>query len=153
MFWTFGDVGRANWTELYVVTAVTAVSSLYFLAHAWSYNAVDSGDETAKGLGVRVERLRLTGMLVASMVTAVIVAFLGIIGFVGLVCPHIVRRLIGGDHRFLLPATLAVGSILLLASDTAARVMLTPHLVPVSILTAFMGAPVFIYLLVRGYRR
>jgi len=153
VFWTFGDVGRANWTELYVMTVVTALASFYFLAYAWSYNAVDAGDETAKGLGVKVERLRLIGMLVASLVTAVIVAFLGIIGFVGLVCPHIVRRLIGGDHRFLLPATVVVGSILLLASDTVSRVMLMPHLVPVSILTAFMGAPVFIYLLVRGYRR
>jgi iron complex transport system permease protein len=92
-------------------------------------------------------------LFMSSLVTAVIVAFLGIIGFVGLVCPHIVRRLIGGDHRFLMPATLVVGSILLLGSDTAARLILAPHLLPVSVLTAFMGAPVFIYLIVRGYRR
>ncbi|MGD8366540.1 MAG: iron ABC transporter permease [Desulfobacterales bacterium] len=153
VFWTFGDVGRASWPELGLFSGVTALATLYFFVNGWNYNAVDAGDETAQGLGVRVERVRLLGMLAASLVTAVIVAFLGIIGFVGLVCPHMVRRLIGGDHRFLLPATVLVGGLLLLVSDTAARLMIAPHLLPVSILTAFMGAPAFIYLLIRGYRR
>jgi iron complex transport system permease protein len=153
VFWTFGDVGRASWSELGLFSAVTALATLYFIVNGWNYNAVDAGDETAQGLGVRVERIRLLGMLVASLVTAVIVAFLGIIGFVGLVCPHMVRRLIGGDHRFLLPATVVAGGLLLLVSDTVARLILAPHLLPVSILTAFMGAPAFIYLLIRGYRR
>ena len=152
VFWTFGDVARASWKELSVLAAVTLVASLYFILNAWNYNAVDAGDETAKGLGVRVERVRLLGMLTASLVTAVIVSFLGIIGFVGLVCPHIVRHLIGGDNRFLLPATAVTGAVLLLVSDTAARLMLSPHLLPVSILTAFMGAPVFILLIVKGRR-
>jgi iron complex transport system permease protein len=122
------------------------------MLNTWNYNAVDVGDETARGLGVRVARIRLVGMLVASLVTAVSVAFLGIIGFVGLVAPHMVRRLIGADNRFLLPATALVGASLLLVSDTVARLILAPHLVPVSILTAFMGAPVFIYLIIRGQR-
>ena len=151
VFWTFGDVARATWTELGLMTAVTLAATVYFMLNTWNYNAVDSGDETAKGLGVNVDRLRLIGMLVASLVTAVTVAFLGIIGFVGLVCPHMVRRWIGGDNRFLIPATVVVGALLLLVSDTVARLILAPHLLPVSILTAFMGAPVFIYLIVRGY--
>ncbi len=150
VFWTFGDAARASWKELAVITAVTVAATLYFMFNAWNYNAVDAGDETARGLGVTVERVRLTGMLLASLVTAVIVSFLGIIGFVGLVCPHMVRRLIGGDNRFLLPASALVGAILLLVSDTAARLMLSPHLLPVSILTAFMGAPVFMVLIVKG---
>jgi len=153
VFWTFGDVARASWSELAVISLVTAAAVVYFVANGLNYNAVDAGDETAKGLGVRVDRIRLVGMLAASLVTAVIVAFLGIIGFVGLVCPHMVRRLIGSDHRFLLPASIVMGSLLLLGSDTAARLILAPHLLPVSILTAFMGAPVFIYLIARGYRR
>jgi len=153
VFWTFGDVGRASWSELGILSLVTLMASVYFVINGLNYNAVDAGDETAKGLGVRVERIRLVGMLVASLVTAVIVAFLGIIGFVGLVCPHMVRRLIGSDHRFLLPATLVTGSLLLLGSDTVARLLLAPHLLPVSVLTAFMGAPVFIYLIAKGYRR
>ncbi len=150
VFWTFGDVARAGWNELAVLTGVTAVATVYFFFNAWNYNAVDAGDETARGLGVRVGRVRLTGMLAASLVTAVIVSFLGIIGFVGLVCPHMVRRLIGGDNRFLLPASAVLGAVLLLVSDTAARLILAPHLLPVSILTAFIGAPVFMLLIVKG---
>ena len=153
VFWTFGDIARASWKELAVLATVTLAATLYFLLNAWNYNAMDAGDETAKGLGVRVERVRLLGMLAASLVTAVIVSFLGIIGFVGLVCPHMVRRLIGGDNRFLLPATALVGAVLLLVSDTAARLVLSPHLLPVSIITAFMGAPVFIFLIIKGHRR
>lgn len=153
VFWTFGDAARASWTEIAILALVTLASAVFFFLKRWDYNAIDAGDETAKGLGVRVERVRMQGMLAASLVTAVTVAFLGVIGFVGLVCPHIVRRLIGGDHRFLLPATLLTGSALLLASDTIARIVLTPHVLPVSVLTAFTGAPVFIYLILRGYRR
>jgi len=153
VFWTFGDVGRASWSELGILSMVTLLATVYFVANGLNYNAVDAGDETAKGLGVRVERIRLVGMMLTSLVTAVIVAFLGIIGFIGLVCPHMVRRLIGSDHRFLLPASIVMGSLLLLGSDTAARLILAPHLLPVSILTAFLGAPVFIYLIVKGYRR
>lgn len=153
VFWTFGDVGRASWAELGIISAVTFASSIFFILNRWNYNAIDAGDETAKGLGVKVERVRLWGMLAASLVTATAVAFLGIIGFVGLVCPHMVRRLLGGDHRFLVPGTCVAGGLLLLASDTAARLMLAPHILPVAVLTAFMGAPVFIYLLVTGYRR
>ena len=150
VFWTFGDVARTTWTELGIICAVTAAAYIWFTANRWNFNAIEAGDETAKGLGVKVERVRLTGMLLASLVTAVIVSFLGIIGFVGLVCPHMVRRLIGDDYRFLLPASCLVGAILLLAADTAARLMLAPNVLPVSVLTAFLGAPVFIWLIIRG---
>lgn len=150
VFWTFGDAARASWKELGVLASVTSVLTIYFLFNAWNYNAIDAGDETAKGLGVKVERVRMMGMLAASLLTAVCVAFLGIIGFVGLVCPHIIRRLIGGDNRFLLPASAVLGALLLLASDTVARLILAPHLLPVSILTAFLGAPMFIMLIVKG---
>jgi len=150
VFWTFGDVARATWTELAIITAVTVVAYIWFTANRWNFNAIEAGDETAKGLGVKVEQVRMTGMLLASLVTAVIVSFLGIIGFVGLVCPHMVRRMIGDDYRFLLPASCIVGAVLLLAADTAARLMLAPNVLPVSVLTAFLGAPVFIWLIIRG---
>lgn len=153
VFWTFGDTARASWSELGVISAATLVCTAYFLANGWNYNAIDAGDETAKGLGVRVDRVRMVGMLLASMLTAVIIAFLGIIGFVGLVVPHMVRRVIGSDHRFLLPGSILAGGLLLLAADTAARLVLAPHILPVSVLTAFLGAPVFIYLIIRGQRR
>jgi iron complex transport system permease protein len=153
VFWTFGDAARASWHELSFISLITLLVSLFFFANSWNYNAIDAGDETAKGLGVRVDRVRMLGMLLASLLTAVIIAFLGIIGFVGLVVPHIVRRLIGSDHRFLLPASAIGGALLLLVSDTAARLILAPHVLPVSVLTAFMGAPVFLWLIIRGGKR
>lgn len=150
VFWTFGDLGRASWRDLGVMAAVTGAAAFCFLAHRWDYNALESGEETAQGLGVEVERLRLTGMFLASLVTAALVAFLGIIGFVGLVAPHLMRRLVGGDYRFLLPASGAAGALLLLAADTLARTVIAPVVLPVGALTSFLGAPLFLYLLARG---
>lgn len=152
VFWTFGDVARASWAELSIICVVTGAAYLWFTMNRWNLNAIEAGDETAKGLGVKVERVRIIGMLISSLVTAVIVTFLGIIGFVGLVCPHMVRRMIGDDYRFLLPGSCIIGGALLLAADTAARLMLAPNVLPVSILTAFLGAPIFIWLIIRGNR-
>jgi iron complex transport system permease protein len=152
VFWTFGDTARASWKELGVIAVGLVVCGGYFIFNSWNYNAIDSGDETAKGLGVRVASVRLIGMLLASLLTAVIIAFLGIIGFIGLVVPHRVRRVIGSDHRFLLPASLIGGGLLLLVSDTVARKLLEPHVLPVSVLTAFLGAPAFFWLILRRGR-
>ena len=148
VFWTFGDVGRAGWQEVGLMAAVVIAGVFFFVLNRWNYNAIDAGDETARSLGVRVERVRMAGMLAASLITAFIVSFLGVIGFVGLICPHIVRRIIGDDHRFVMPASCLTGAVLLLASDTVARLILAPHVLPVSILTAFLGAPAFLYLLI-----
>ncbi len=153
VFWTLGDVGRVNWSELEIMTGVVLLAIIFFIANSWNYNAIDAGDETAKGLGVNVERIRLIGMVGAALVSAVIVSFLGVIGFIGLVCPHMVRKVIGDDQRYLIPGSTIFGGLLLLASDTAARLIISPYVLPVSILTAFMGAPVFIYLLLKGYKR
>ena len=153
VFWTFGDVGRVNWLELEIMTGVVLLAVIFFIANCWNYNAIDAGDETAKSLGVNVEKIRLIGMVIAALVSAVIVAFLGVIGFVGLICPHMVRRVIGDEQRYLIPGSTLLGGILLLVSDTAARLIVSPYVLPVSVLTAFMGAPTFIYLLLRGYRR
>jgi iron complex transport system permease protein len=149
VFWSFGDTTRASWNELGFLTLVTILSSLYFIANSWSYNAIDAGDETARGLGIRIERLRIGTMLVASLLTAVVISLLGIIGFVGLIVPHMVRRVIGADHRFLLPATLLSGGVLLALADTVAKLILQPQVLPVSVLTAFLGAPAFFYLVIR----
>lgn len=153
VFWTFGDVGRAGWSEVAIIAPVVIAGASFFFYNSWNYNAIDTGDETARGLGVNVQRVRLAGMLVASAVTATIISFLGIIGFIGLICPHMVRRVIGDDHSFLLPATFLAGAILLLASDTVARLLLSPRVLPVAIITSFLGAPVFFYLLFEGNRR
>jgi iron complex transport system permease protein len=152
VFWTFGDVARASWQELGLITVIVVISSFYFLLNRWKYNAIDAGDETAKGLGVNVEQVRLRGMMCSSLLTAIIVSFLGVIGFVGLICPHMTRRIIGDDHRFLLIGSMIIGALLLLCADTAARVMLQPYQLPVAVLTSFLGAPTFIYLILGGRR-
>ena len=152
VFWQFGDVARSTWQELSLILLVTIVCSVYIFYKRWDYNAIDAGEETAKGLGVNVEQTRIFGMIAASMISAIIVAFLGIIGFVGLVCPHMMRRIVGDDHRFLIPASIVCGSVLLLVSDTVARTLIAPHVLPVAVLTSFLGAPVFIYLIIKGRR-
>lgn len=153
VFWTFGDIGRASWQELAIMSAVTLPVAAYFVLNRWNYNALESGDDTAKSLGVNVGRTRMAGMFLASLITAVAVSFLGIIAFVGLVSPHLVRRIIGGDHRYLIPGACAMGALLLLASDTLSRTIIAPVVLPVGAITSFMGAPLFLYLLARGYRR
>lgn len=151
IFWRIGDLGRASWNEVIIMAVVIGLAMMYFLFRRWDYNALDSGEEPAQSLGVHVKRIRLGGMFIASLVTAVVVSFLGIIGFIGLVGPHLTRRFIGGDHRFLIPASALTGALLLLVSDTIARTIIAPIVLPVGTITAFMGTPLFLYLLVRGY--
>lgn len=153
VFWTFGDLGRVSWREVAIMAVVVIASIIYFMFRRWDYNAFDSGEESAKSLGVDVERVRLGGMLVSSMITAVAVSFLGIIGFIGLIGPQIMRRIIGSDHRFLIPASALMGSLVLLLSDTLARTIIAPVVLPVGVVTSFLGAPLFLYLLMKGYSR
>lgn len=150
IFWTFGDVGKTGWSDLVVITAVTVPAVAYFIFNSWNYNTFKAGDETAKSLGVNVDRVRLFGMLVSSFLTAVIVSFIGIIGFVGLVIPHIIRRLAGGNEIYLIPLSAIAGGLLLLGADTVARTVIAPVVLPVGILTSFLGAPLFIYLVIKG---
>ncbi|MCF8366930.1 MAG: iron ABC transporter permease [Bacteroidales bacterium] len=152
VFWTFGDLGRAGWREFWVMMTVLAPTLLYFIYHRWSYNSMDAGDETARSLGVNVEKIRISGLIVASLSTAVAVAFFGIIAFVGLVVPHIVRSVTGSDERFVIPASAVYGGVFLLISDTIARTVISPVVLPVGILTSFIGAPLFLFLLIKKRR-
>ncbi|MBN1109688.1 MAG: iron ABC transporter permease [Methanomassiliicoccales archaeon] len=153
VFWTFGDLGKTTWMYGAIITMVTIPILLYFIYNRWNYNAIEAGEETAKGLGVNVNRLRMVGMVLSSLLAAVVVSFMGIIGFVGLLGPHIVRRMIGADYRFLIPGSALVGGLILMVSDTVARTLISPLVLPVGVLTAFLGGPLFIYLLIRGYRK
>jgi len=153
VFWTFGDLARADWNDIAVIAPVVLVLLGFFLVKSRDYNGMAMGDESAKGIGIRVEWVRLSGMLAASLMTALIISFVGIFSFVGLAAPHIVRRIIGDDHRFLLPASILAGALILLAADMVARLVMLPHVLPVSIFTAFLGAPVFIYLIIKGNPR
>ncbi|MFW5912214.1 MAG: FecCD family ABC transporter permease [Candidatus Hadarchaeota archaeon] len=150
VFWTFGDLSRATWGDIGFMTVAVILVVGYFVYRSWDLNVLDSGDESARSLGVNVESIRMRGMVFSCFVTALIVSFVGIIGFVGLVVPHIVRKAIGSNEIYLIPASCIFGSALLVASDTAARTVLSPEVLPVGILTSFFGAPLFIYLVIRG---
>ncbi len=151
--WSFGDLGRASWEFLGITALVFFPIALLCYAYRWDFNAMDTGEEAAKGLGVRTNAVRILGMVAASILSAIIVSFFGTIAFIGLLGPHIARRIFGGDHRFLLIASPLVGALILLASDTAARTILSPMVLPVGILTSLMGGPLFIYLLIAGRSR
>ena len=153
VFWTFGDVSRSNWHEILILGIVTCGGTAYFLLNRWNLNAISAGEDVARGLGVDVERLRWWGMLVAALVSALVVAFHGVIAFLGLLAPHIGRKLVGSDHRILLPHACVVGAILLLFADTAGRLLVGSGTLPVGVLTSFMGAPLFLYLLVGGRKQ
>jgi iron complex transport system permease protein len=149
VFWMFGSLDRSSWPKLGIVTVVLAVVVPLLLWRAWDLNALAEGDETAKSLGVPVERSMAGFMLAASLVTAVIICFTGTIGFIGLVAPHITRMVIGTDHRALLPASGLVGAVLLLGADCLARTAIPGTIIPVGIMTAFLGIPFFLYLFMR----
>jgi iron complex transport system permease protein len=153
VFWTFGDVGRSNWREITVMACATVLVTGYFVVKRWDLNALSAGEDVARSLGVDVDRSRFVGMFLIALVAALVTAFLGVIAFLGLLAPHIARRLIGGDHRFLIPHSCIIGALLLLVADTVSRTLVGSGTLPVGVLTSFMGAPLFLYLLVRGQER
>ncbi|MBN2231638.1 MAG: iron ABC transporter permease [Deltaproteobacteria bacterium] len=148
VFWTFGDLGKARWPDIALMAAVTGTAFLFFHLHRWDYNALLWGDDTARSLGVAAGRLRFLSLVAASLVCAVTIAFLGIIGFVGLLAPHLMRLLVGQDYRYLLPGAALAGGALLVGADILARLLLAPVILPVGILTSFAGVPMFLYLLI-----
>lgn len=149
VYWMFGSLSKATWGKLQLTTIVVAIVMLLIFMKAWDYNALALGDETAGSLGLNVERLRIFGLLLSSIVTAVIVSLLGPIGFIGLVAPHIGRILIGADHRYLIPTSALLGACLLLSADVLSCKILSPLVVPVGIVTSFVGVPLLIYLITR----
>lgn len=153
VFWTFGDVARSSWPEIALLTAVTLGVIIYFVFVRWDLNAVSAGEDTARSLGVEVSRFRLRGMILASLVAALATALHGVIAFLGLLAPHIGRRLAGADHRLLVPYSCLIGAMLLLLADTVGRLIVGSGTLPVGVLTSFMGAPLFLYLLIRGLKQ
>jgi iron complex transport system permease protein len=149
LFWTFGDLGKAGWQENMIMALILGAGCCYLLAKAWSYTALLYGDDVARSLGVATARLRMVGLILTCLVVAVTTAFLGIIAFVGLMAPHLVRPWAGTDQRYLLVASALCGALLLLVADSVARLVLAPVIIPVGIITSFAGAPLFIWLLLK----
>ena len=145
-----GGLSARSWPQVEILVPYTILGILIAFAGAKQLNILSLGDETARSLGMRVERVRFFMTGVAALLAAAAVSISGLIGFVGLVVPHMVRLLIGSDHRFLLPGSVLGGAAVMVLSDTLGRVAFAPIEVPVGIIMAFLGAPFFLYLLRRG---
>ena len=148
-FWLVGGLGLKGWPYVALILPYFGLGLALLLYMARDLNLILLGEEEALSLGVEVERTKKTVLVAASLITAGAVSISGMIGFVGLIAPHAMRILVGPDHRLLFPASVLGGGIFLVATDTFARTALAPAEIPVGIVTAFLGAPFFIYLLRR----
>ncbi len=145
LFWLMGDLGQAQFPGMTLLVLALGLVVAMFLAPR--LNILLHGELTAAALGIAVEGVRITVYILSSLLTAMAVTEAGCIGFVGLIVPHLVRQIAGSDHRFLLPAATLLGGILLLLADTLARTIAAPRELPVGVMTAFLGVPVFLLLL------
>jgi iron complex transport system permease protein len=144
--WILGDVG-GGWPQVRLIAPYAAVSTVVMLLHGRLLDVLSVGDEEATGLGVRTARVRFVVLLAASLATASAVAVSGLIAFVGIVVPHVVRRLAGWSYRIVLPLSFLGGAAFLVLADTIARTVLAPAELPIGVITAFVGAPFFVVIL------
>jgi iron complex transport system permease protein len=152
VFWMFGSLTRVTWLKLGIVAGVLGVTTPLFVKDAWKLTALRMGEEKARSLGVDVARLRLKVFVCVSVITAVAVCFTGIIGFIGLVGPHIARIFVGEDQRFFLPTSALAGIIFLSAASITSKMIDPGAIFPIGVLTSLIGLPFFIFLLVRTRR-
>ena len=153
VIWSFGDLGRVTLTQDYIMLDFVGAAIILFFCLSWRFNAMLGGDNVAKSVGVNVTALRVTGLLVGSLITAMCVSFLGIIGFVGIICPHVVKKLLGHNHVVSIPMTALMGSLLLLFADTIARTIAGGISLPVGAVTSLLGAPFFLFMLFTAKER
>lgn len=145
--WMLGSLARADWIDLTLPALVLAVGSGYLALQARALNALLMGEESAAALGIEVRHLRRRLFVAVSLITGVMVAVSGAIGFIGLMIPHVVRLLVGSDHRRVLPLSLLVGAIVLIWVDVVARTAFAPTELPVGVITALLGGPFFLWLM------
>jgi iron complex transport system permease protein len=145
--WLMGNLSGATPESTAFVAPLVLLVSALLLVHARNYNLIATGDETALQLGVNVKNVKRVSYLLASLITGIVVSISGVVGFVGLIIPHICRMVFGPDHRLLLPASFLTGATFLVLTDLVSRTALAPTEIPVGAVTAAIGAPVFIYLL------
>ena len=153
VFWTFGNLGSSTWRELAILLVILLLALGYFMLNRWNYNAMESGAETAKSLGVNTRAVMLVSMLICSLSAAVSVSFVGIISFVGLIAPHLMRKFVGNDYRYLIPCSAVAGALLLVLADTFGRSVIAPVILPIGAITSFLGAPMYLFLLFKGGRK
>ena len=151
VFWMLGGLGLAQWSHLIWPLAVLIPCGLWLWAQAGRLNAMSLGDETAASLGIEVGRFRLTVFVAAALITGVMVAFSGLIGFVGLMMPHLVRLVVGGDNARVLPASALAGAVFLIWTDALARVAVAPDDMPIGVVTGLVGGVFFIWMMARRH--
>ncbi len=149
VFWMLGGLGLAQWAQLLYPLVILCLGAGWLFYKSGELNAMTVGDETAATLGIPVARFRLAVFVVSALITGVMVAFSGIIGFVGLMVPHVVRLIVGGDYRRVLPGSALVGAVFLLWADITARTIMAPEDMPIGIVTGLVGGIFFIWLLSR----
>ena len=147
--WEVGSLGIADWNGVMVMIPVVIAGVVIIQMLSRQLNVMATGDENAKALGVNASQLRTLCLVLVALVAATIVSFTGMIGFVGLVCPHVVRIVIGADNRYLIPASAVFGVALLLTADLIGRTILAPTIIQVGVITSFLGGPMFLWLLLR----
>lgn len=153
VFWTFGSLSNTSWGDVGKMAIVLVFVCFYFFLHRWDYNALLSGEETAASLGINVNRLTMVNTVLCCVTASVIVSYIGLINFIGLVAPHIVRLVVGNNHVYLLPGSAMAGALLLLLGDLFARVVVSPVVLPIGAITSFLGGPLFLYLLFKGGKK
>lgn len=153
VYWSFGDLGRANYIDDLIIFVVTAISLIFFLIFSYRYNAMLLGEDTSSTLGINLNVFRFISLLLASLLTAVCVSLVGIIGFIGLIVPQVMRKLVGNDHRFLIISSSLMGAVVLLFSDIISRILLSGFSLPVGAITSILGAPIFIIILLMGRKK
>lgn len=151
VFWQFGSLSKMTSDGIKILSLILGACFVYFLYKRWDYNAMESGDEMAKGLGVNADRTRVIGLILSALITSIAVSYMGVIGFVGLVAPHITKRIIGNDFRYTLVGSMLMGAVVMLLAELFASHAF-PHLVgtalPVGIVTSLIGGPVFLAILI-----
>lgn len=145
--WLMGGFWGANWQSIAILAPLTVIALVILMRYAWDLNAAISGEEVAETLGVHIQRVRVITLVTVTLIASAAIAFSGVIGFVGLVAPHVARSFIGSDNRYLIPASALTGSVFVLLSDTLARTVIAPIEIPVGIITSLVGGPFFIYIL------
>lgn len=152
VFWQFGDLEKISWDNMWFVATIVAIAFAYLYLKRWDLNAMDLGDDIAHGLGINVSRVRVLVLLLSAVMTSIIVSFVGIIGFIGLLAPHLSRKLVSNDKCLLIPTSAIVGSLVLLIA-----LMLSENAfgftVPIGIVTSFIGGPLFLWILYGRYSR
>lgn len=147
LFWLFGSLTKSTWTNVAVVAVVSSVCIALLMRDNWQLTALRLGEERASALGVNITRLRIKTLILVAMMTATSISFVGVIGFIGLVAPHVARLLVGEDQRYFLPATMLAGAAFLSFSSVLSKVIIPGALFPVGIVTSFVGVPFLFWII------